>query len=257
MPLHPLPHRHVSDAENKLRVLCCVNALGGVTEAQLWPFVAALELMEYIPMQLFLHELIADGDVEHGVHALSEQLFVTEQGYKTLQLLPYYMMESDLQRILAQAPAYRMDIAQRSQVRALYETAQPGHFCILLSVQDGELPTLSIRLHTAKRNLAEKVIQRFPKQAPAVLAYLYSMDSPVVPEDAGVTGATAPHITQHSVHEYTVTVAFPFEQDTDGLTLSLLLPGQTQAEAYREMLAMPSVAAACVQKLLFLLAEAP
>ena len=53
MPLSS-PKRKVSDAENKLRVLCCLDALGMATQEQLWPFVAQLELMEYIPFCMFL-----------------------------------------------------------------------------------------------------------------------------------------------------------------------------------------------------------
>ena len=43
------PKRKISDTENKLRVLCCLDALGMATQDQLWPFVAQLELMEYLP----------------------------------------------------------------------------------------------------------------------------------------------------------------------------------------------------------------
>ncbi len=42
------PKRRVSDAENKLRLLLCLRALGMATSDQLWPFVAGLELMEYL-----------------------------------------------------------------------------------------------------------------------------------------------------------------------------------------------------------------
>ena len=51
------PKRRVSDAENKLRLLLCLRALGMATSDQLWPFVAELELMEYLPYCLLLDEL--------------------------------------------------------------------------------------------------------------------------------------------------------------------------------------------------------
>ena len=46
--------RHISDAENRLRLLLCIDALGLCTREELWPFVAKLELMEYMPMCLYL-----------------------------------------------------------------------------------------------------------------------------------------------------------------------------------------------------------
>ena len=50
------PKRRVSDVENKLRVLFCLKALGLVTQEQLWPIVARMELMDYLPFCLLLDE---------------------------------------------------------------------------------------------------------------------------------------------------------------------------------------------------------
>ena len=71
------PKRRVSDAENKLRLLLCLRALGMATSDQLWPFVAELELMEYLPFCLLLDELKKDGEVAQGRCALEGVLFLT------------------------------------------------------------------------------------------------------------------------------------------------------------------------------------
>ena len=60
------PKRRVSDAENKLRLLLCLRALGMATSDQLWPFVAELELMEYLPYCLLLDELNRSGRLRPG-----------------------------------------------------------------------------------------------------------------------------------------------------------------------------------------------
>lgn len=65
MPLTS-PKRRISDAEYRLRVLCCVNALGMATLDQLWPFVAQLELMDYMPLCVFVDELKKDGALDSG-----------------------------------------------------------------------------------------------------------------------------------------------------------------------------------------------
>ena len=69
------PKRRVSDAENKLRLLLCLRALGMATSDQLWPFVAELELMEYLPYCLLLDELKKDGEVAQGRCALEGVLY--------------------------------------------------------------------------------------------------------------------------------------------------------------------------------------
>lgn len=76
------PKRRVSDAENKLRLLLCLRALGMATSDQLWPFVAELELMEYLPYCLLLDELKKDGEVAQGRCALEGVLYLTPKGRK-------------------------------------------------------------------------------------------------------------------------------------------------------------------------------
>ena len=70
MPLFS-PKRKISDAENKLRVLLCLDALGLAALDELWPFVARLELMEYMHFCLLVDELAKDGAIAQGSHALS------------------------------------------------------------------------------------------------------------------------------------------------------------------------------------------
>ena len=56
MPLFST-RRKISDTENKLRLLYCLNALGMATQEELWPFAAQLDLMDYVPLCVYLDEL--------------------------------------------------------------------------------------------------------------------------------------------------------------------------------------------------------
>lgn len=51
---------------------------------QLWPFVASLELMEYIPFCLYMAQMRESGEIAGGNAAMEGQLFVTVKGEKTL-----------------------------------------------------------------------------------------------------------------------------------------------------------------------------
>lgn len=253
MPLKP-PGRRVSDAENKLRLLCCVEALGTVTETQLWPFVAALALMDYMPMQLYLHELLSGGDLETGAHALKEQLFVSAQGRDTLRLFRHRVLPSDQEQIAGAAPAYRAKLLERSQVKAVYEMASPGDYRALLELRDGELPTLTIRIATQSRDLASRAIHAFPTKAAQLLTYLYGL---IPSADASIPGGLLerkPSLTFHSAHEYTVTAVLSHPRAD--ITLGLLLPDEQSALAYQTALSSPSVMETAAQWVLEMLCAA-
>lgn len=246
------PFRRVSDTENKLRLLYCLEALGGSTQAQLWPFVEQLELMDYITMQLLLHELKASGDVQEGRAALAQHLFLDAKGRETLRLFAGRIMQSDKQAIQKEAPAYRERVLQHSQVQAIYERARRRDYHVLLSITEGEVSTLQLRMHTPDKRLAAGAIRAFPKRAADVLTYLYAME---VPEKDNLLlkceQGEAPSIHRYSLHEFTVSARLPF---TGGLfVLELLLPGKQQASYYQRMLSDMQLAAACGERLAELL----
>lgn len=259
MPLKT-PKRRVSEPENKLRLLCCMEALGSVTQVQLWPFVARLDLMEYMPMQLLLHELIAEGELEAGTHALDDQLCLSDKGRETLRLFEGRVLPGDRERIRAAAPAYRTELLQRSQVRALYESAEPGSFRVLLELRETEIPTLSLRLFTTQRALAAQAIQAFPAKAPALLTELYALvaaASEPDPRSPAGDGPEAearlpfPALEAHSLNEHTVTAELCY--DPLQMTLSLLFADYETANACGQTLSHPQTAkkaAQCVATLL-------
>ena len=85
MPIQS-PPRKVSETENMLRLLLCVDTLGSVTPTQLWTFVAEQEQMDYVSMRLCLHKLLAAGELETGTGAMGEQLLATDRGREALRL---------------------------------------------------------------------------------------------------------------------------------------------------------------------------
>ncbi len=248
------PRRRVSDAENKLRLLCCVQALQQVTEAQLWPFVASLELMEYVPMQLLLHELLDSGDLEEGSQALSGRLSLSKQGQEQLRLFGHRVMASDQEAIQKAAPAYRMRMQKQRQVRAAYESASAGDYRVLFSIQEGEVPTLSLRAQTDSGEWAAESIRHFDAGAPKVLVYLYGLCSQAesAPSaDVFTGGVDKGDIESHSPHEHTVRVGFAAPAAT--FDLALLLPSLETARAFQRLLARPEVQKQTAERLMALL----
>lgn len=177
MPLQS-PKRKVTDAENKLRVLMCLAELGMATAEQLWPFVARLELMEYLPFCVFVDELKKDGAIAVGSHALEGVMYLTEQGEHTLRLFGGRVVPADRERIRAAAPAYAASLSERRQAQAAYERAPRGEYRVACTVREGDVPALFLRLATRDAALARKAAAGFRACAPRLLTLLYTLPFP-------------------------------------------------------------------------------
>lgn len=180
------PKRKISDTENKLRILYCLEQLGMATKEQLWPFVAQLELMEYIPFCMFVDELLSDGAIASGAHAMEGNLFLTGIGRQQLMLFSDKMVHADKERIIREAPAYVRHLNERRQVRAAYELAQDGYFRAMAAVCEGDVPTLLLRALSRDEKRIEQFVNAFSSVADRVLAQLYMLplnaaDAPMPP----------------------------------------------------------------------------
>ena len=167
--------RHISDAENRLRLLLCIDALGLCTREELWPFVAKLELMEYRPMCLYLDELLRDGSLMEGQHAVQGVLFLTGGGREALELFERRMPRSDRDRILLAAPRYAAQLSEKRQIRTAYELADKGRYRLSCSVTEGEQPTLFLRLDTDSKRLCEAASRHFRHCAARLITRLYTL----------------------------------------------------------------------------------
>ena len=183
MPLFS-PKRKISDTENKLRVLCCLDALGMATQDQLWPFVAQLELMEYLPFCMFLDELKSGGAIAVGSHALEGRLYLTREGEEQLRLFARRVPHTDRERIRRAAPEYAAQLDARRLMRTAYERAPEGEYRASGSLNDGEVPTLFVRIFSGDDGLVRGMVNGFAQFVPHLFSRLYSLS--FQPEEAAV-----------------------------------------------------------------------
>ncbi len=237
MPLTS-PKRRISDAEYRLRVLCCVNALGMATLEQLWPFVAQLELMDYMPLCVFVDELKKDGALDSGSHAIQGSLYLTEKGRRTLALFSERLPRADRERIEKAAPAYCARLNERLKVRAAHERSEDGESRVACTVREGDVPTLFLRILTRQRPLASAAMKRFRLCASHLMLLLYTLpcgggDAPAVEtaetlELAMKTAAPGrPMLCAYGKHEHSAVVCL---RDTAATyVVALLMPGREAA----------------------------
>ena len=251
MPLQ-LPSRNVSDTENMLALLLCVDALDSVTAAQLWTFAAEQELMDYVTMRLCLHQLLAAGELETGEGALREQLLLTDRGREALALFGQRLPNAVRERVCKAAPAFRERVTRTRQVRAAYDMARRNEYRLTLTVTEGDLPTLCLRVQTKSRSLAGKMIHRFETNAAQTLTHLYALAESATREaQEQATPLPADAVTEHSATEFTARIVLTPPKVR--LDVALLLPTRAAGEAFVRALSQPKAADEAAQRLLALL----
>ncbi|HPJ01400.1 MAG TPA: DUF4364 family protein [Candidatus Limiplasma sp.] len=226
--IKPAP-RNISETEYMLTLLRCVDVLGYVTDLSLWTFAAELELMDYVTMRLCLHKLLASKQVEYGAGSLKNHVYLTGEGRQALKLFGERIPTEIADKMDAAAPAFRERISLEQQVRAAYESATRGDYRLSLSVMEGDLTMLHIRMQTKSRRLAGRAIKLFEAQAPKVLTYLFGLaqDAQRAKPPAGKVPG---EIVRHSATEYEARHMLPGKKAQ--FDLALALPTEEAAKAY-------------------------
>lgn len=263
MPLQS-PPRKVSETENMLRLLLCVDALGSATPVQLWTFAAEQDLMDYVTMRLCLHKLLSAGEIQTGEGALKELLFVTDRGREALSLFGQRVPGDVRARVRQAAPEFHGRMERNQQVRAAYEMARPNDYRLNLSVCEGDLPTILLRMETTNRSLASRAIHRFVIYAAETTTYLYGLAEQAAALDVAASGCDAAAtptenaqrsalpvadgaIVEHSATEYSAKVTVKGKKARFGV--ELLLPSRRSAQAFIHALTPPEAAAQAADRL--------
>ncbi len=248
MTIKPAP-RNISETEYMLRLLRCVDALDCATELSLWTFAAELELMDYVTMRLCLHQLLEAEQVQYGDGVLKQHLYLTEKGRQALQLFGDRLPAEIAGKIGAAAGKFRDRISLSQQVRAAYESAVHNDYKLNLSVAEGDLTMLLIRMETKSRRLAGRAIRQFETQAAKVTFFLYQLAQNA--QGVEPKGASSGEITRHSAGEFTARHTLAGRRAA--LTVTLTLPTQEAAQAYLAQFTDTAAAADTAEKLLKLI----
>ncbi|MBE5814057.1 MAG: DUF4364 family protein [Clostridiales bacterium] len=242
--------KRVSDMEYRLRLLCCIEEMEPISPDQLWPFVAQLELMDYVSMCLYLDELRQSGALAQGDHALAGMLFLTGEGRRQLELFRTRMPMSERERIRREAPGYQQALKERQYLRVMWEPVGEGRHGLLCTVQENETPTLLMRVLTTNHQVAEKIAASFREQASRLLLMLYTRGLMLSVEQSEALHSPAPALPCQPTGEAALAAATqeqaylcPYglkEQlaaiclgsGETQLRLGLLLPGQHEARQW-------------------------
>lgn len=248
MTMKPAP-RNISETEYMLRLLRCVDVLDCATELSLWTFAAELELMDYVTMRLCLHQLLEAEQVQYGGGALKHHIYLTEKGRQALQLFGDRLPAEIAGKIGGAAGKFRDRISLSQQVRAAYESAVYNDYKLTLSVAEGDLSMLLIRMETKSRRLAGRAIRQFEAQAAKVMLYLYQLAQNA--QGAQRSAVPAGEVIRHSAGEFTARHTLTGRRAV--LTVTFTLPTQEAAQAYLAQFADAATAADTAEKLVKLI----
>ncbi len=243
--IKPAP-RNISETEYMLTLLRCVHVLDCITELSLWTFIAELELMDYVTMRLCLHKLLAAEQLQYGAGSLKNHLYLTEKGLEAIKLFGERIPAEVAERMDTAAPAFRERISSAQQVRAAYDSAVRGDYTLSLSVMEGDLTLLHIRMRTKSRRLAGRAMKLFETQSPKVLTYLYELAQNAQSEKPPASG-TRTDIVRHSTTEYEARHTLYGKKAQ--LDMALTLPSEAAAGAYLAQFADTAVAAEAAEML--------
>ncbi|MBQ8149507.1 MAG: DUF4364 family protein [Clostridia bacterium] len=238
--------KRISETEHRLRLLYCIEQMEPIAPDHLWPFVAQLELMDYVSMCLYLDELRQGGALAEGQYAIAGHLYLTPEGHRQLNLFRHRMPMSERERIRSEAPAYMQALKERQYLRVMWEPVGEGRHGLYCTVQENEVPTLLMRLNTADRGLADGVAANFRPRASRLLLMLYTRGLMLNVEQAETLSAPLPQLPQQPTGSEALMTATPEQAylcsyglreqlaavclgGESQLRLGLLLPGRTEA----------------------------
>lgn len=162
--------RIVSESEYRLRLLFSLNQLGMCRQDELWPFLAELELMEYMPFCEYLSELVDSGEISSLPFG---NLFVTKKGQESIALFASRIPSSLRSAIIKKAPGYTKALADHKQVKAGYEpSVLSDHGCVYGQYYEDAVPILLVKMDTCREGLCQSFVMRFSEKLPLILPLL-------------------------------------------------------------------------------------
>ena len=158
-----MQRRWLPEEECRLTLLCCLEALGPVTDRQLESFVLRRGLAGYFDLALNLAALTDQGQVSREPHPAGPLLRLTEAGARALDAFRGRVPASSRQTIAEAAPAERARFARSRQAPCRFDGREAE-----LTLTDRGQAVAALRLRLPEGARPEAVRARWEAAAPAL-----------------------------------------------------------------------------------------
>ena len=153
--------------EDKLVLLCALGRLGGCTQEQLLRFVVETQLESQFPFFIALAELKEAALVREVRRAEGTLLVLTPEGRQSMELFGGSIRASLLEKLNANADAWRERLREELQMPASWEETDGGFAVTLRALEAGQ-EIFSMRLTAATKAQAQRFCERWPARAPGL-----------------------------------------------------------------------------------------
>lgn len=169
------PPRRTPDDEQRLIVLCCLNALGPCTELQLLQFLFEYDVMNYFEMMFALNDLCDRGQAARTKKGAGYSYAVTAAGAEALLLFGNRVPPSVYTLLKKYGGEWKQRFRREAQNLAEINQTDRGEYALNLRVveQDMDMMTLSFTLPT--RDMARLIADRWPRRAAQIYAEIFRM----------------------------------------------------------------------------------
>lgn len=159
------PPRRIPDDEQRLIVLCALDALAPCTELQLLQFLFEHDLMNYFDMMFALNDLCARGQAVRQKKRAGYLYQPTDAGREALALFGGRVPGSVKALLKETARVWRARFAQEAQYAHQVQQTNRGEYELTLSVVEQEMDMLRLTLSLPSRELANQLAAKWPKKA--------------------------------------------------------------------------------------------
>lgn len=163
--------RHPPLTEQKLLLLCALDAAGDMSAAQAERFLIENAIMDYFDVRLALAELseaeliVRDGDDE-------APYAVTPVGHKAAVLFKNRVPGSKLERISEAAPRWRALFDREGDMGTSVRKLAPGAYEVSMRLRERDVDLLKIKIMAADRDEAELIRGGWERRAAGIYRLL-------------------------------------------------------------------------------------
>lgn len=165
-------NRKTPDLENKLLALFAIEELGPLTNLQLLQFLAELDLMDYITMQLILGEMMESGHLQMAPHAMGGLYTLSFTGKENMSMFLHRLPHSIQQQVKEAAVIWKPRFQREMQMMADFNKQEDGAYALRLRLMEKNAPLLDMTLRLPSRDLADQLSRRWSMAASPFYGFL-------------------------------------------------------------------------------------
>ena len=167
------PPRRAPDDEQRLIVLCCLNALGPCTELQLLQFLFEYDVMNYFEMMFALNDLCDRGQAARTKKRTGYLYAVTSAGVEALMLFGSRVPPSVYALLKENGGEWKRRFRREAQNLAEITQTDRGEYELTMRVIEQDMDMMTLTVSLPSQQMARELADRWPRKAAKIYAEVF------------------------------------------------------------------------------------